>query len=119
MTVYHVISWGILDWLSHVFTDFLHLEYSYLRMIHWVPLTFFFLSYTGFPIIIIGISLSIAAIKEGIQSFTSDKKWEIYFTLLELFFWLSFLLSFIYFLIHIFPLVYDCFSALSISFFFS
>ena len=70
MHTYHVISWGTFISLM----SFWYLPF-YNRLCDSACDSAFTSSYfcLGFPIVMVGISLSVAAGKDGIQSYTSDK----------------------------------------------
>ena len=74
MHMYHVISWGIsiTYLLQHVLEV---VPCSHIWCCHQVKCFEFIFLYlwVGFPVIMMAISLGIAAAKEGIQSYVSDK----------------------------------------------
>ena len=73
MHMYHFISWGIFISLDLDYYKLLNRKRLKIgRMTSPVALTFFFLC-LGLPIIMVSISISIAAGKDGIESYTSEK----------------------------------------------
>ena len=62
MHMYHVISWGIYNYLLP------YLVYYSRHTLHSS-----FSLFVGLPVVMVAISLSIAAGKEGMKSFTNDK----------------------------------------------
>ena len=73
MHMYHLISWGIFVSLVVNYCKLLNRNRLRIgRMTSQVALTPFYLC-LGLPIIMVSISLSIAAGKDGIKSYTSEK----------------------------------------------
>ena len=75
MYMYHVISWGEFCILKHALVTVTMLSDRQIWCFYAVKCSISFLSlWVGLPVIMVAISLGIAAGKEGLQSYTSDKQ---------------------------------------------